>query len=112
MSSQLDTVIKGSGNPVVVNAAGSTFVDGSDVDFNLFDDIELVYGSETYTILNNPDVISILAPQELLFSLGGTSETVPPYLDIKVFSATYPRPEGFTITNACLGNLPRTNLCG
>lgn len=99
----LDTNIKGSGNAIVLTIHG--------FDLNTADDIELVYGSETYTLLNNPEVINVVSSEELSLSLGGTSETSSPFLVIKVFTGTYPRPEGFTLTNKCLGNLARPSIC-
>lgn len=109
--SLLDTVIKGSGNPVVLNITG-TFEDGSPISLLALDDIEVVFGDETYTRINNPTIVVVASASRLELNLQGTSETRGSHLGVKVFNSAHPRPLGYTVTNACLSNLSRLNVCG
>lgn len=104
MYQYFDTIVKGSDNPVSITIEG--------FDLTTATDIEVVFGVETYTLINNPTVINVISATQLDLNLGGTDEINPSFLDIKVFTETYPRPEGFTLTNKCLGNLKRPKLCG
>ena len=106
-----DVIVKGSGNPISLDVIG-TFDDGSSVDLTNLNDIEVIFGEETYTLLSNPDVIRVISSTVLNLMLDETDETSPSFLDIKIFTDTYPRPEGYTLTNKCLGNLDRPKLCG
>ena len=110
MPELLDTIIRNSGNPVVINVSGA-FSDGSPISLSVFNDIEVVFGGETYTLLSDPDQVTVASSDRLELFLGGTSETRSSHFTIKAFNATYPRPEGYTLTNKCLGNLSMPKLC-
>lgn len=101
--SLLDTIVKGSDNPLNITVSGVNLLTQTD--------IEVIFGAETYTLLNNPDIVIRTSETVLSLNLGGTAETKSSHLIIKVFNTQNPRPEGYTITNKCLGNLPMPKLC-
>lgn len=109
--SLLDTIIKGSGNPIVLNLSG-VFADDTVFSLQTMTDIEVVFGAETYTLLSDPSVVVVDSDTRLELYLQGTSETQSSHLNIKVFNAAHPRPLGYSVTSACLANLARPKICG
>lgn len=103
-------VITNTLRPVSIIVNG-TYSDGTAVDLQAISDIEVVFGAETYTLLNNPDVVVVESSEQLDLLLHGTSETKSSHFDIKIFSSDYPRPLGYPLTSACIGNLSRPTIC-
>lgn len=101
-------IIKGRDNPVVINF---TFDVDGDPSFGLngFTDIEVIFGSETYTLLLDPTVVVVNSDTQLQLNLGDTSEEFPSYFVITGINATYP--DGYVLTSKCLGNLDIPCMC-
>lgn len=109
--SELDVITKGSGNPVSLIISG-TFSDGSAIDLHALTDIDVDFGAETYSLANDPSIVVVESSVQLDLFLNATTETQSSHFDIKIFDSNYPRPLGYTITSACLGNLSRPKICG
>ena len=75
-------------------------------------DIEVVFGAEIYTLLIDPAVVVVASDTRLELYLQGTAETQSSHFNIRVFNAAHPRPLGYAVTSACLGNLERPKICG
>lgn len=103
-----NTIIKGRDNPVVIEFSFDVPTDPS---FGLsnFTDIHVFFGQETYTLLNDPDVVIVNSDTQLQLNLGGTSEIVPSYFTIVGFNNTYL--DGYELTSKCQGNLGIPKLC-
>ena len=101
-------IIKGKDNPIVINFS---FVVPTDPTFGLtgFDDIEVVFGAETYTLLLDPTIVVVVSDTQLQLNLGGTSEAFPSYFKITGFNGTYPN--GYELTSKCQGNLDIACMC-
>lgn len=103
-----DIIIKGKDNPLVINF---TFNVPADPTFGLngFDDIQVVFGTETYTLLLNPTIVVINSDTQLQLNLGSTAEAYPSYLVITGVNGTYPN--GYCLTSKCLSNLNIPRMC-
>ena len=108
MDDFLDVVIPG--RPVSLNVTGSLF-NGEAINLNDFTDIEVVFGSETYTLLSNPENITVQSNNQLDIYISETTETRSNHFSIRLFNDSHPRPIGYPLTNKCLGNLSMPKLC-
>lgn len=108
MSEFSDTIIKGKDNPILLTF---TFKVPNNPSFGLtgFSDLEVKFGSETYTLLLNPTIVEVISDTQLQLNLGGTSETFSSYFVINGYNATYP--DGYQLTSKCLANLTIPKMC-
>ena len=108
--SELDTITN-TLRPVSLMITG-LYSNDDPINLQSLDDIEVVFGAETYTLINDPSVVVVESSGQLDLFLGGTAETMPSHFNIKIFDSNYPRPLGYPVTSACLANLSRPKICG
>tara|TARA_R110002020_G_scaffold475890_1_gene713726 strand:+ start:5716 stop:6072 length:357 start_codon:yes stop_codon:yes gene_type:complete len=94
----------GRNNPVRVS------ISITNLDLNGFTDISVTAGSDTRTLLLNPENVVVESPTVLALYFYDTTETRGGHWSIFGFNAT--NPFGVNITNACKGNLSTYRICG
>lgn len=103
-----DIIVKGRDNPVVIDF---TFQVEGFPNFGLisFTDMEVIFGTETYTLLLDPTIVVVNSNTQLQLNLGDTAEEFPSYLVITGFNVDYP--DGYVLTSKCLANLTIPRMC-
>jgi len=91
-----NVIIKGRDNPVTISFSFNEG-DFSELGLNTFSDIQVTLGDNTYTVQNNPDVVTISNANELKLNLGREDLKTGSYLPIILgFSNVYV--QGYELT--------------
>ena len=99
-------IIKGKDNPVSILF--------TEVDLTIVDDISATFGSDTRTLLLQPDSFDVTydAPTStstLNLFFGDTVETKSNYWSIFLTDAS--NPNGYELTSKCMSNLGKSGVC-
>lgn len=106
------TIYPNRDNPVAIEFSFNVPTDPS-FGLNSFDEIFVVFREIEYSSVSDPTIVKVISNTELNLHLGTevTSGDVPTYFTIYGVNGTYPAPEGYLLTNKCMGNLSAPCIC-
>lgn len=102
-----DTIFKGDAGR---NNPARLVIGLGEATLNDFTDIRVTAGSDTRTLLLNPESVVVESPTDLALYFYDTTETRSGHWSIFGFNAN--NPFGVNITSSCKGNLSTYRVCG